>query len=230
MTRLDKFLAGAGAGTRSEVKAMIKKGMVTVDGGAALNAGARIPETAEVRLAGKKIAPPGAVYLLMNKPPGVISAVSDPSGRERTVTDILPEEYKNLGLFPAGRLDKDTVGLLILTNDGAFAHSLTSPRKKIIKTYYAVLSGPVTDSDIAAFAGGLTLGDGYVCAPAGLAGADGAGALVEITEGKYHQVKRMFQAVGKTVLFLKRIKIGEYELPADLPEGEVRKINNAERL
>ncbi len=247
MIRLDKYLSDLGIGTRKEVKQFIKNGYVTVKGIESPENDMKIDEnTAEVYFDGEKLAYKSSVYLLMNKPAGVVSATYDDT--EKTVIDVLPDEYKYSGLFPVGRLDKDTVGLLLLTNDGAFSHRLTSPKKDIIKTYYAVVTGELTDSDKKNFQKGIVIDGGEVCKPAELyelceyAAKEGeefaklcrknasgrsdfdtevSETIVRISEGKYHQVKRMFEAVGKSVVYLKRVSIGTYKLPYDLEEGDV---------
>jgi len=244
--RLDKYLSDMGLGSRKDVKDIIRKGLVAADGVSVRDPGLQIDESrAEVFVDGEKIIYKKYIYLLLNKPPGLISATTDPRGRDTTVIDILPEQYKSRHLFPVGRLDKDTAGLLLLTNDGKFSHDLTSPRKNVIKTYYAAVTGKLTPDDAEAFKKGLRI-SGYICKPAGLEGleaypddfkklcrknirlsyteGDVSEAVIKISEGKFHQVKLMFNAVGKTVLYLKRVGFGEYTLPADLEEGEVREV------
>jgi 16S rRNA pseudouridine516 synthase len=174
------------------------------------------------------------VYLMMNKPQGVVSATED--NRDRTVVDLLDPTYQSFDVFPVGRLDKDTEGFLLLTNDGKLAHNLLSPRKHIPKTYYARVEGEVGEEQRAAFGQGVTLDDGYVTMPAVLHilaegnELENKPAEIELTimEGKFHQVKRMFQAVGGRVVYLKRISMGPLKLDPDLALGETRELNEAE--
>lgn len=234
--RLDKLLAHSGYGTRSEIKRLIKQGAVTVNGVSAKDGGQQIvPERDEIAVAGERVEFREFVYLMMNKPKGVVSATED--ARDRTVIDLLGETYAHYDLFPVGRLDKDTEGLLLLTNDGKLAHRLLSPRKHVPKTYYAeVAGGPVGDADAAAFERGVVLDDGYVTMPAKLvvrsAGGPGVGdpARIELTimEGKFHQVKRMFAAVGKKVVYLKRIAMGPLSLDERLFPGQYRELSGEE--
>jgi 16S rRNA pseudouridine516 synthase len=174
------------------------------------------------------------VYLMLNKPQGVISATED--SRERTVLDLLSDHYKHLDLFPVGRLDKDTEGLLLLTNDGKLAHNLLSPKKHVAKTYYAEVAGLVNEADLILFSSGVTLDDGYVTMPAKLVVLSQGDPLlrkdskIELTimEGKFHQVKRMFLAVDKKVTFLKRISMGHLKLDEYLAPGEYRELTEEE--
>ncbi|HRU41974.1 MAG TPA: 16S rRNA pseudouridine(516) synthase, partial [Candidatus Diapherotrites archaeon] len=169
------------------------------------------------------------IYIMMNKPQGVISATED--SRERTVIDLLSDEFKAFKPFPVGRLDKDTEGLLLLTNDGQLAHRLLSPKKHVPKTYIAKVAGRVSEEDAEAFSNGVTLEDGYRTMASRLEIlVRGSISLVEVTiyEGKFHQVKRMFQAVGKEVIFLKRISMGELKLDETLEPGEYRELNEEE--
>lgn len=234
--RLDKLLAHTGFGTRSEIKQLVKRGVVSVDGKTAKDSGMQVnPERDRITVDGEPVIYREFVYLMLHKPQGVVSATEDT--RDRTVLDLLDEQYSHFDVFPVGRLDKDTEGLLLLTNDGKLAHNLLSPRKHVPKMYYAEVNGAVDQSDIDAFARGVTLDDGYVTMPAELivlhCGRPEAGELsrIELTihEGKFHQVKRMFQAVGKQVTYLKRLSMGPLKLDRALPLGQSRELTDAER-
>ncbi|MBQ6998501.1 MAG: rRNA pseudouridine synthase [Clostridia bacterium] len=223
--RLDKMLANSGVGSRKDIKNMVKSGIVTVNGQIVKKSDIHINEnTDKVCVNGAPVEYCEFVYLMLNKPAGYVSATED--FKYPTVIDLVPEQYRHYDLFPVGRLDIDTEGLLILTNDGAYAHNVLSPKKHVYKTYYAELDVPATEDDVNAFANGITIEGGYTCKEAELTLLDGEtpSALVRICEGKFHQVKLMFKAVGKTVTYLKRIKFGEFELPDDLPLGEFTEI------
>ncbi|KMJ57787.1 pseudouridine synthase [Bacillus sp. LL01] len=228
--RLDKILANSGFGTRKEVKKLLKTGVVKVDGQVVKDAKVHVePHEQEVRVLDEVVEYREFIYLMMHKPPGLLSATED--HRQETVVDILQEEDKIFEPFPVGRLDKDTEGLLLLTNDGKLAHQLLSPKKHVSKTYYAKIDGEVTVEDIQAFRKGVTLDDGYETMPAELKILEaGSESEIEITivEGKFHQVKRMFQAVGKTVTYLKRLSMGELKLDEDLELGEYRELTDEE--
>lgn len=228
--RLDKYLADCGAGTRSEIKKIIKSGGVQVLGVEKPKADLQIdPETAGVILWGKKLVYRKFIYLMMNKPQGYISATWDK--KLPTVLDLVPEEYQHFEPFPVGRLDIDTEGLCLITNDGQLAHRLLSPVSHIPKIYTAQINMPATKEDIEAFKKGITLDDGYLCKPALLEMMDDATSVrVTITEGKFHQVKRMFEACGKKVLYLKRIAMNQLVLDENLELGEVRELTNEEIL
>ena len=227
--RLDKFLAAAGAGTRSEVKNMMKKQAVTVNGTICKKPEQKIdPNKDEITLFGNRIVYEQTAYFLLNKPAGCVSASKD--GREKTVLDYLNEpQCKNL--FPVGRLDKDTEGLLLITNDGELAHKLLSPKKHVDKTYYAEISGKVCEEDRKAFEEGLDIGDEKKTLPAKLVileAAETSKVEVTIQEGRYHQIKRMFEAVGKKVLYLKRISMGTLVLDDSLEKGTYRRLEEEE--
>lgn len=228
--RLDKMLANSGFGTRKEVKKLLKTGVVKVDGNVIKDAKVHVdPEVQEVTVHDDIVEYREFIYLMMHKPPGLLSATED--HRQETVVDILQEEDKIFEPFPVGRLDKDTEGLLLLTNDGQLAHQLLSPKKHVPKTYYAKIDGEVKEEDIVAFRQGVTLDDGYETLPAELVILEaGPESEIEITivEGKFHQVKRMFQAVGKTVTYLKRLSMGELKLDEDLELGEYRELTDEE--
>ena len=229
MERLDKFLVSQNLGSRKEVSGMVRRGMVAVNGTAARDAAAKIdPERDVVTVGGKPVEYRRFVTIMMNKPAGVLSATED--SRQPTVLDLLPPELRRRGLFPAGRLDKDTTGLLLITDDGDFAHRMLAPKSHVYKQYEAVTARPVTAEDVAAFAAGVEQG-GQAFAPARLWTETVNGeevACVEIREGKFHQVKRMFQAVGNEVLALKRRKIGGLRLDETLEPGACRLCTEAE--
>ncbi|MFE5319124.1 pseudouridine synthase [Paenibacillus sp. NPDC056579] len=232
--RLDKLLSHAGHGTRSEIKILVKKGLVRVNDRPAKDSGVQVnPQSDVITVNGEAVRYREFIYLMLNKPQGVISATEDT--RDRTVIDLLDEEVVHFNPFPVGRLDKDTEGLLLLTNDGKLAHNLLSPRKHVPKTYYAEVEGIVTEEDGQAFERGVALDDDYVTMPAQLVilKTDSSGwSKIELTimEGKFHQVKRMFQAVGKKVTFLKRLSMGPLLLDEHLLPGEYRELSEEELL
>lgn len=219
--RLDKFISDCGAASRREIKQLIKAGRVTLGGVTAAAPETKLdPETAVVAIDGTALKYEKNHYFMLNKPAGVLSATDD--GRQKTVIDLFSSEHKRLGLFPVGRLDKDTTGLLLITDDGDFAHKVISPKSEIKKLYHAETLEPVNDADIAAFAQGVTLADGTRCLPAGLELCDDGSCLVTVMEGKYHQVKRMLASRGKPVITLKRLRIGGLELDESLEPGDYR--------
>lgn len=224
--RLDKFLADMGCGTRSELKKEIRKGNVTVSGRTVNDPGTQVSAADSVMYKGSPVGYEDFVYYMLNKPAGVISASED--RREATVVDLITEQ-KRRDLFPVGRLDRDTEGLLIITNDGEMAHRLLSPRHHVDKLYRAVVAGSVTEADIQAFADGLVLPDGLKCLPAELRVLSAASEIeVVIREGKFHQIKRMFKAVGKDVLYLERLSMGPLRLDPELARGEYRRLTDEE--
>lgn len=235
MIRLDKYLADMGEGTRQEVKKFIRQGRILVDGAAVKKPECKIDETKQcVTLDGREICYSRFEYFMLNKPAGVVSATEDP--REKTVLSLI-EESKRKDLFPAGRLDKDTEGLLLITNDGALAHRLLSPRRHVDKCYYAKIQGIVTEEDVKKFSEGVNIGTRECeerTAPGGLEilKTDEASGISEIRltiqEGKYHQVKRMFEAAGKTVTYLKRESMGSLVLDQSLKPGQYRRLTNEE--
>lgn len=228
--RLDKLLsAGLGLGSRTDVKKMIRAGRVRVEGFDKVKPETGVdPKRDSVYVDGKIMEYREFVYLMLNKPAGVISATRD--GRHKTVLDLVPEEYLHFDIFPVGRLDIDTEGLCLLTNDGALAHRLLSPKHHIFKTYYAEINMPLGESDIELFKSGIVLDDGYVCMPAELeiCSHNAKCAYVKICEGKFHQIKRMFESTGKSVLYLKRIKMHNLTLDENLPLGEIRELTDEE--
>lgn len=227
--RLDKFLASQSLGSRKEVSQLIRQGAVAVNGAPAGNGSIKVePGTDCVTVNGEEVLYQKHLYLMMNKPAGVLSATRDPHAK--TVLDLLPPELRRRGLFPAGRLDKNTTGLLLLTDDGGLAHRMLAPKSHVYKLYEAETLRPVTEEDAAAFAEGVSQG-GQSFAPARLWQEEKEGkarAFVEIREGKFHQVKRMFLAVGNEVVSLKRLKIGGLSLDETLPAGAVRPLTEEE--
>lgn len=226
--RLDKYLCEAGLGTRSQVKKLLKSGTVTVNGEPALRPEQKVEEQDRVAVAGREISAPGLEYWMLYKPAGCVSATED--RRFPTVVDLLPESAGK-DLFPVGRLDRDTEGLLLLTNDGKLAHFLLSPRRHVDKVYYAKIQGTVTADHIRAFQEGLDIGDEKKTLPADLeilkSGEDSE-ILVTLREGRFHQVKRMFEAVGCQVLYLKRLSMGSLKLDEALQAGECRMLTGEE--
>ena len=234
LQRLDKILSSQGRATRSEAQRIIRSGKVTVDVAVCRDPSAKIePDRCEISVNGNILRYSRYIYIMVNKPAGLLCVSRDT--KVPTVMELLPAEMRRPGLFPAGRLDKDTVGLVIITNDGDFAHKMLSPKKGIVKRYLALIDRPVGDEEIKAFSEGTSLGDGTVCRPAelvvrGCGGTDNRYQLVEvaISEGRYHQVKRMFSSVGRTVLWLKRISIGGLQLDENLEEGGCRGLTREE--
>ena len=227
LTRLDKLLADSGAFSRSEARACVRDGRVLVNGKAVFQPDAKFdPDLISITVDGAVLNCTKTRYLMLYKPAGVLSATEDP--QQETVIDLLPEPYRHMGLFPVGRLDKDTTGLLLLTNDGEFAHRVISPKKHVPKVYRAKVDGELDASDITAFAEGLVLADGTVCLPAHLELLSPDVGRVTVFEGKYHQVKRMFAARGKPVLALHRERIGALSLDPALPVGGFRELSGAE--
>lgn len=228
--RIDKFLANSGFGSRKEVKKLLKTGAVKINDEVVKDSQTQLtPEVDGVTVHGEIVEYKEYIYLMMNKPSGAISATED--NHETTVIDLLELDDQRFEPFPVGRLDKDTVGLLILTNDGKLAHRLLSPKKHVPKTYYAKIEGVVTEDDIERFRSGVTLEDGYITKPAELvilSSGNESEIELTITEGKFHQVKRMFIAVGKKVSFLMRIKMGPLLLDQTLKQGEYRDLTNEE--
>lgn len=225
--RLDKYLTNQGIGSRSQVKALIKSKKVFVNNVLENKPERHIDENNDiVSLDGVNLEYNKFYYYMLNKPPGVLTAVKD--NNYKTVMDIMDVTPKE-GLFPVGRLDKDTEGLLLITNDGELSHNLLSPKKHVNKTYYVELNGELIDSDIDLFAKGLDIGEKNITKPAKLEILSGRNrAYITITEGKYHQVKRMFQAIGLTVTFLKRISMGSLILDKNLKSGGYRKLTEEE--
>ena len=226
MERLDKFLCDSGAGTRSQVKGIIKSGRVTVDGVAQKDASAKIdPATQAVCLDGVLLTGKQRLVVMLNKPAGYVTATEDK--RDATVMDLLSEEQRRQDLKPVGRLDKATEGLLLFTNDGDLLHRLISPKKEVPKVYYARHEGIATEEDVAAFASGLTLGDGTVCLSAKLEPIGPGESRITVCEGKYHQVRRMMASRNMPVIYLERQQEGRLTL-GDLPRGKTRLLTEEE--
>lgn len=228
--RIDKMLANLGYGSRKEVKKLLKDGVVAVNDVIVKDGKQHVqPGKDKVTFNGDIVVYKEFVYFMMNKPQGVISATEDEY--EQTVIDLLRFEDSHFRPFPVGRLDKDTEGLLILTNDGQLSHRLLSPKRNVPKTYFAVIDGEVTDEDVQKFREGVTLDDGYHTKPGELVilkTSQRSDIELTITEGKFHQVKRMFQAVGKRVVYLKRISMGRLHLDEELELGEYRELTSEE--
>ena len=221
MERLDKLLAGTGKWSRREVKALVRQGLVRVDGRLAASAEDKLdPAAAIITVAGETISLCRFTYVMLHKPAGVLTATED--RKQPTVLDLLPPELRRIGLAPVGRLDKDTEGLLLLTNDGELAHRLLSPKYHVEKRYFARVDGELSAADAEAFARGMTLGDGLECLPAGLEVLPDRVCIVTLREGKFHQVKRMLAARGAPVLYLKRLSMGPLTLDASLAAGAYR--------
>ncbi|MCD2225436.1 rRNA pseudouridine synthase [Listeria cossartiae] len=225
--RLDKLLSHTGFGSRKEVKPLLKSGAVVVNGTIQKDSKTQVnPDKDQITVHGTPVVYQEFVYFMLHKPQNVVSATED--NVSETVIDLLAQEDTLTDPFPVGRLDKDTEGLLIITNDGTLAHNLLSPKKHIDKTYYAKIDGDVTAEDVEAFAAGIEFDDGYTCKPARLEIITPNEIKVTIQEGKFHQVKRMFAARGKTVSYLKRVSMGNLQLDESLALGEYRPLTEAE--
>lgn len=229
--RLDKLLSNMGKGSRSEMKDALRFGQIKVNGITVRTGKDKVdPEIDEVTYKGEPVVYRKYVYLIMNKPQGVISATED--NHHKTVIDLIGEAYGHYDLFPVGRLDIDTEGLLIITNDGDLAHNLLAPKKHVPKTYFAIVAGKVTEKDIEAFKVGIVLDDGYHCKPSELVvqstNAGKSEVQLTIHEGKFHQVKRMFESTGKRVVYLKRVKMNDLELDPSLKLGQYRELTQDE--
>jgi 16S rRNA pseudouridine516 synthase len=228
MERIDKLLASTGKWSRREVKDLVRQGRVLAGGRPVLRPEEKLdPAAARLTVDGQEVDCAPFVYVMLHKPAGLLSATEDP--RQPTVLDLLPPELRRRGLFPVGRLDKDTTGLLLLTDDGDLAHQLLSPKKHVDKVYLAQVEGRVDGEDVRALAAGMVLEDGLHCLPAGLEPlGDGSSCLVTLREGKYHQVKRMLAARGKPVVSLHRRRMGPLALDEDLPSGTWRFLTEEE--
>ena len=227
MERLDKILANTGRWSRKEAREMIRAGRVTVDGQRTRAPEEKYDPSAALAVDGEPVSGEKLVYLMLHKPAGLVSATEDP--RQPTVLSLLPDYLRRVGLFPAGRLDKDTEGLLLLTNDGPLAHRLLSPRRHVDKTYFVRVEGVLDRADEAAFAAGMTLADGLECLPAGLEVLEAPDtAIVTLREGKYHQIKRMLAQRGKPVVYLKRLTMGPLSLDPVLEKGAWRPLTPEE--
>ena len=227
MERLDKVLAGTGRWSRREVKLLVRQGLVRLNGAAAVSAEEKCdPETAVITVNGKTVVLRRFTYVLLHKPGGVLTATED--RRQETVMELLPQELRRVGLAPVGRLDKDTEGLLLLTNDGELTHRLLSPKYHVDKRYFARVDGHLTAAHAEAFAKGMTLGDGLKCLPARLEILPDNGCIVTVREGKFHQVKRMLASCGAPVVYLKRLSMGPLVLGDELGRGEHRMLREEE--
>lgn len=227
--RLDRLLCASGKYTRSEAKLLIRQGKVSVDGVCVTKAESKYEEDAEIVVAGQALNTRQYYYLMLNKPAGVLSATED--RRDTVALDLLPAHYQKLKLFPAGRLDKDAEGFLLLTNDGQFAHGLMSPRRHVDKRYYVRAEGELEDADCAAFREGVIIDGDYKTMPAELhiiTSGEISEAEVTVQEGRFHQVKKMFLARGKRVIYLKRIEIAGVPLDPALEIGEFRELTAEE--
>lgn len=226
MDRLDKLLSQAHVASRREIRDMIRSGRIQIDGRPAKSGEEKVDaESVQILVDGRRVMLRKRLVLLLHKPAGFVTSTSDP--RDRTVMELLPPDYQGLGLFPVGRLDKDTEGLLLLTDDGDLAHRLTSPRHHVQKEYLARHQGAASEADTAAFAAGMVLRDGTVCRPAVLIPEGEGQSRILLSEGKYHQVKRMMAARGMTVTYLKRLSFGPIQLGA-LPLGQCRELSREE--
>ena len=241
LERIDKIVASIGIGTRKEVKKLCRAGLITVNGVAVKDSSEKLdPEVDELAIDGQILKYRKHIYVMLHKPAGVISATED--YQHRTVFDILPEEYQAFEPFPVGRLDKDTEGLLILTNDGQFAHRILSPKKHVDKVYYVEVNRTLTEADFKRLEQGVTLEDGYVTMPAKVSVIMPSEVIPEqpvspyakqrflltIQEGKFHQVKRMVEAVRSEVVYLKRIAMGSLSLDPELAPGDCRELTDQE--
>ena len=229
LERLDKILSGTGRWSRREVKDLVKAGRVTADGAVAARPEDKFDrEAVELRVDGEAVDGERYCYLMLHKPGGVLSATEDP--KQPTVLDLLPPHLRRVGLFPVGRLDKDTEGLLLLTNDGPLGHRLLAPKKHVDKVYFVRVEGRLDQEDRRAFRTGMVLGDGLRCLPAELEVLEPPDTgLVTLREGKYHQVKRMLASRGKPVTYLKRLSMGPLQLDPELAPGAWRPLTQGER-
>lgn len=226
MERIDKIISSQTHYTRKDVKELIRNKQVTVNGNIINKSDIKVnPEIDKISVCNEELKIQKYVYLMLNKPKGYVSATEDKN--DKTVLDLVPLEYSHRCLFPAGRLDKDTTGLMIITDDGTFAHNILSPKKHIPKTYNVTIDIPVTNEMVEEFKKGVSLNDGE-CKSANLKITGEYSAIVTLTEGRYHQIKRMFGCFGAKVTELKRIKMGNFELPNDLKEGECREFRKEE--
>ena len=226
MERIDKILSSQNVASRSEIKKMIKQGRIRADGKIVRRPEEKFdPQTSVLEVDDIAITFKKHLYIMMNKPAGVLSASNDRYAE--TVIDLLPQELRRNGLFPAGRLDKDTEGFLLITDDGELAHQMLSPKSHVYKLYFAETDKILTENDVRQFAQGIRYGE-WECRPAEMKIIDKKNALVQICEGKFHQVKKMFNAVGANVTYLKRLKIGGVSLDETLAPGEVRELTSSE--
>ena len=226
MERIDKIIASQGKYSRSDVKGLVAKGRVQVDGVRIKSSSVKAdPAINRISIDGVDITVKQHIYLMLNKPKGYVSATEDKE--HQTVLELVPEEYAGRELFPAGRLDRDTTGLMIITDDGVMAHNILSPKKHVQKVYHVTIDIPVTEEMQKGFADGVELNDG-VCKAAGLEMNGEYTAIVTLKEGRYHQIKRMFGCFGAKVVELHRVAMGDLYLPSDLPEGQCRELTETE--
>ncbi len=225
MLRLDKYIADTGIASRKDIKSAAKKGLISVNGTPAKDVSQKIDEnTASVTYMGQKVLWRKYVYVMLNKPAGYISSTEDSS---KTVMKLLPEEYSKMDCFPCGRLDIDTVGLLIITNDGPLAHNLLSPRHHAEKTYFYRCSPPIGEAEAKKLCEGVDIG-GYITKTSKVERLSDTEGNITLTEGKFHQIKRMFEAVGSNIVYLKRVEFGTVSLDESLPEGQWRELTEDE--
>ena len=224
--RLDKFISSNSNYSRNEIRLAAKRGKITVNGKTEKSFNSQVEGNEVITIYGDEISQIGNIYLVLNKPKGILSASND-SNRE-TVIDLVPNEFKHLDLFPVGRLDKDTTGLLIITNNGDFAHKAISPKYNIEKSYLVELDGALEEKLVSEFENGVVLADGTICKPAELKIIESNLALLTITEGKYHQVKRMFGVFDLGVNNLHRVRVGDLEIPEDLKPSECIRLSEEE--
>lgn len=225
--RIDKFLTTVGAASRSEAAKAAKRGEILVNGVVIKKPDVHIdPEKDELVFRGEVLTYKRFVYVMLNKPDGYVSATDD--AREKTVLELLPEKYQRLGLFPCGRLDKNTLGLIILTNNGEGAHRVLSPKRHVSKVYRYECANPLTEEDVSRLSNGITLEDGYVTKDAVIKVDDAFSGEITLTEGKYHQIKRMFAAVDNKITYLERIRFGSIPLDPALARGEWRELTEDE--
>lgn len=228
--RIDKIIASQGEYSRSEIKKLIRSGAVKIDGRVLTSADEKVDaDNCEITVCGKSLNYKQYIYIMLNKPQGVVSATNDT--KQKTVIDLVPPQFKRQNLFPAGRLDADTTGFVLITDDGDFAHKLLAPRSHVDKIYHAVLFYPLDEHTVRAFKNGALLKDGTECMSAAVSALSEDGKTVEVIlhEGKYHQVKRMFASCSNHVEQLRRVNIGGVELDASLGEGDCRELTDRER-
>ena len=227
--RLDKFLSVTGTASRSDAKRAVRGGQVTVNGHGVKTSDTEVdPEIDVICYFGKRIAYRKYTYVMLNKPDGYVSATEDP--KEKTVLDLLPEELRRLGLFPCGRLDKHTLGLMLLTDNGELAHRILAPKRHVTKEYYFRSRDPISESDADLFRRGLVLDDGYETKPAEITlNEDRCSGVITLIEGKYHQIKRMLEALDNKIVYLERIRFGNLRIEDAPPRGEWRFLTDDER-
>lgn len=224
--RLDKFLSETKTLSRKEADIEIKRGNITVNGEVAQRKEQKVSTEDNISFHGKQIFYSKFIYIMLNKPQGYVSSTDDP--RDKTVLDLLPEQYQKYDLFPCGRLDKDTVGLVILTNDGVSAHNLLSPKKHVSKNYYFEIADEISSEQICNIEQGITLRDGYTTKPCKIEMNTQKSGTITLTEGKYHEIKRLFGSQGNKITYLKRVSFGDILLDENLKESEYRLLTSSE--